>query len=465
MKKVLTLMLALAMIAMLVVPAFAAEEDISISDMNVKPGDTAYLRITLKKSLVGDSIGITYSYDTAVLKAVPKSCTWEKKGAIQDFNNKKAGAWAASSAMDLKGDLCVLAFQVPENASFTETQVTCTVIIKKGTETVGEYTVTGTISMTCEHKFGEWADEGSVGHAQICELCGKKTTASHAWDEGTIVHNPEDEHTDLKVYTCTVCGAQKQENVPAEKEDHSPVPTERPTEAQTEPTAPPVTMPIPETRPTEPLETFPNPNHPQETEPQYDPEPEVEHDHNNQQGNTQNPNHQDDKTDKDDNKQNGSQNGSQNNQNPSSSGNQQSQNNQNPNGSGNQQSQNNQNPNGSGSQQNQNNQNDQDKQQQETVPPSYVDYNNPVTNTEAAGEPGQEGHYHSNGEYHDPQATVPMVVPGNGIIETEEPTESHDHVHEEEEPSGGIGTAIIAVVLLALMIGLPVYIIRNKKKI
>ena len=98
-----------------------------------------------------------------------------------------------------------------------------------------------------------------------------------------------------------------------------------------------------------------------------------------------------------------------------------------------------------------------------------MDYNTPVTETTPDGEiehdHDHEGHYHSNGEYHDPYETVPMVVPGNGIIETEEATHDHDHTHEEEEPSGGVGVAIIAVVLLVLMIGLPAYIIRSKKKI
>ena len=82
---------------------------------------------------------------------------------------------------------------------------------------------------------------------------------------------------------------------------------------------------------------------------------------------------------------------------------------------------------------------------------------------ESDAEDPHAGHDHSNGE-----PTIPYVVEGNGIIETEPVDEHAGHNHgdtaeEPQKPSAGI--IVLAVVLVGLMIGLPVYIVKSKKKI
>lgn len=409
MKKILMLLVTALLFGMLAVPAAAADEALSVSDMNAQPGDMVYLRVTLNQSVTGDSMAVSYSFDKELLKAEPKSCTWEKKGIIQEFNNKKMGAWAAESPMGLKGDLCVLALQVREGVTFAETKVSCTVTIKNGGKVAGEYTAEGTVSMACDHQYGGWTDGGSVGHVQECSLCGRKITASHGWDDGKTEENPDDENTNLITYTCTVCGGVKQEKVAAEREESAPTAPTRPTEEQTEPTwvfdEHGGSTGIPQEHPEE---THPDPTRPKETIPG----------NNSQPGPEENPG-QTEKPDGD--------NGSQSSQKPS------------------------------GGQADEHNGNEEGEL---TRPTNYVDYNAPADGTEPGGEviPGHEGHDHSGIR----QESVPMNVEGNGIIET---VVEDDHVHEEDEGSGGPGAVAAVAVLLALIVGLPVYIRRSKKKI
>ena len=271
MRKIITLILCLLLLSAMTLTGFATGDTLSVTDAKGKSGDTVYLTVTLNTSVSADALGVKYTYDKAVLKAVPDSSTWTPKGSLQNFGNKDLGVWATTTPVDLNGPLCVLAFRVKDQADFTQTQVTCEVTVRNGSKEVGVYTATATISNACTHNFGQWQNAGKAGHTRTCDSCQAKQTKSHQWDEGKVSQKADGSGIEVMVYTCQVCGATQTSEMsgpttPAKPESTTPskettAPTTvpivhtKPTQAPqpvTQPTTEPTTLP---TGPTVPLPT------------------------------------------------------------------------------------------------------------------------------------------------------------------------------------------------------------------
>lgn len=240
MRKIIVLLATWMLIFSLSCTAFAAQDGITLADGTGQPGKTVYLTVKLNEALVGNSIGLSYSFDPAVLEAVPASCSWSRQGVLQDFDEHNQGVWATDKAVDLQGTICVLAFHIRDNIRLTSTKVSCKVSVMNGPTEVGNYEAEATISQGCDHEYGDWADAGAIGHNRKCGLCGSQQTQSHTMDGGVVQTNPNSATTDWKVFTCTVCGAREVYDIPKTEQE------------QPEATKPTETMPTLPTAPTEP---------------------------------------------------------------------------------------------------------------------------------------------------------------------------------------------------------------------
>jgi len=70
-----------------------------------------------------------------------------------------------------------------------------------------------TIPKITEHSFDDWVDcEDDTNHQRICE-CGEIEIEEHKWDDGEVTDEPTHLAKGEKLYTCTVCGAQKTEEI------------------------------------------------------------------------------------------------------------------------------------------------------------------------------------------------------------------------------------------------------------
>lgn len=70
------------------------------------------------------------------------------------------------------------------------------------------------------HEYDENFKYDENGHWQLCEKCGEAgEKTSHTWDNGTVTKQPSENETGVKTYTCTVCGAEKTEEI--DKLDHT----------------------------------------------------------------------------------------------------------------------------------------------------------------------------------------------------------------------------------------------------
>ena len=65
------------------------------------------------------------------------------------------------------------------------------------------------IAKTAEHTYGEWTKIDLIQHKKNCE-CGDVQYGCHIWDEGkSVASDTSDSTAEVKVYTCTECGATK----------------------------------------------------------------------------------------------------------------------------------------------------------------------------------------------------------------------------------------------------------------
>lgn len=420
MRKIAMTAVAILLILTMALNGYAAEEKMTLSDAEGVSGATVFLTMTLHESVKGDALAVSYTYDPEFLEPLIDSHAWSKTGMLQDFDYKHVGVWADGSVTDFDGPVCVLAFRIRDGKSFRSTKVGCTLKVKNGASDVGTYTAEATVSMACSHVFGNWANVDAFSHTRTCETCGQKQTQSHIWDDGVLTDNPDNEKTEIKTYTCTVCGGTRQVEVSVDLEEQVPT---VPGEQEPIPTIPPSSAV------TIPKETQPKPTNP---------------DYSGNQGNTGHPGN------------NGNQGGSQN----SGTGNQGGSNNQggssNPSGS---QNQGNTNSNGSGSnnQHGGNSQGNPGNQGSSNNQGSFIPQEDPA----ATGNTVEPEHDHNHGEETKPIA-IPVVTNPNAT--TVLPTTEHTHDHEAEIPEQRIAPASVVAMVAFFAAAAGGLLIFLKKK-
>jgi hypothetical protein len=111
---------------------------------------------------------------------------------------------------------------------------------------------------TAPHSYtNAWKFNNRV-HWHECTCGAKSGEATHTWDLGTVTEKPTETENGTLLFTCTICGVQRTEDI---------APTPGVTEP-TVPTEPAPTEPAPtEPAPTEPAPTEPAPSEPAPTEP------------------------------------------------------------------------------------------------------------------------------------------------------------------------------------------------------
>ncbi len=221
-----------------------AENGLAMENVTVQEGETVYVTWKLAEPVAADAVAIVFSYNTEVLKPLQSSSTWAKEGILQDFDMYKgAGVWTAEQPVEFSGEVCTVAFQVITGAEHFDTKVTCRLVLKQDGQEIGDFTDTVWVSSACRHSFGAWHDEGSLGHGRVCALCERKQSASHKWDSGVTVNDPEDAGKKITTFTCEDCKAQKITTHFANVEPTAPGREESEGPSSTRPTLPPESLP------------------------------------------------------------------------------------------------------------------------------------------------------------------------------------------------------------------------------
>lgn len=126
-----------------------------------------------------------------------------------------------SAETDVSGKLASLAVPTREGYSldgwFTEEtggeQITADTVFTDDTTIYAHWTCN-------DHIWGDTYEKDENHHWKIYTRCGTESEkTSHTWDNGTVTKQPSENETGVKTYTCTVCNAEKTENI--DKLDHT----------------------------------------------------------------------------------------------------------------------------------------------------------------------------------------------------------------------------------------------------
>lgn len=123
---------------------------------------------------VANGLGLTYEYDTTVLKLVEDECEWLIESPLCSFDgeNSKA-ALATETEFDPNTQLCTLVFEVLDEAALGNTAVKCSLKIMNGSFTLAIPEAIATVDVTNLHTYDdaydlECNDEGCVHDRAIC---------------------------------------------------------------------------------------------------------------------------------------------------------------------------------------------------------------------------------------------------------------------------------------------------------
>ena len=174
MKKLISIAALLLLAALLPLTAFAQSQ---ATDATVQPGETVYITVSLATPLEGTTLGVSSVFDDALLAPLEKESRWQVKGLVSDFNEKGMGVWTTSSAVTLQGDMVVLAFRTLSDLPFT-TEVTCTLIVKNGSEELGRFEAVAKVTQQePQPTTAEAATEGTVFVTSPAESIASPTQA------------------------------------------------------------------------------------------------------------------------------------------------------------------------------------------------------------------------------------------------------------------------------------------------
>ena len=198
------------------IPASAAGVSVSLSgNAAVTAGGSVTYTVNLSgaQKCTGGSVAITVGEKLEVT-----SGEFLKSGATLDNFDiaKKKGAIAFKDNVDLNGGFFKFTVKAKEAAKEEQT-VSVTVTLADGTSGSGSKAV----KITCaSHTFGNYTKVNDSTHKRVCSACGFEETKNHTWNGGTVTKQASCKESGTKHFTCTGCGAAKDETI-AKTNSHS----------------------------------------------------------------------------------------------------------------------------------------------------------------------------------------------------------------------------------------------------
>ena len=192
---------------------------LTMPESTVRQGEEVTLPITLENNpgLISLRLSVTFGSN---LELIGITNTERLNGWLEPDISKESPIlfWKDSLAEQNNTESGVIAnliFKIKNNVDAKETvRVEC----------LDSYRANGTqnsilagetqLKITCaNHSFGEWSKKDDNYHSKACKVCGTVETAEHTWDDGTVTKQPTLANSGEKVFTCTACGATKNEKI------------------------------------------------------------------------------------------------------------------------------------------------------------------------------------------------------------------------------------------------------------
>ena len=218
MKKLVSVLLCLALVAAMAVTAFAdgsVNFSMSASASELERGDTLTINVSVASSTDATSYGLKLSFNQDVFEIVDGACSVPGT-LVASFNN--GFAFMFQNATDYSGEVGTVTLKVKDTAVGGDYTIEGVASVKNGSTvvTANGGSVAVSVNVPCDHSYGEWAPaQNGNGHEQVCTLCGSVNSAAHDWDDGTVVTPADCENDGEMLYTCETCGAEESEQIPA----------------------------------------------------------------------------------------------------------------------------------------------------------------------------------------------------------------------------------------------------------
>ena len=213
MKKVLIVVMSMLIVAVVAVTAFAANGAVfsaTASATDLYRGDTVTLTVNLNSDEGATQYGCLLNFDANIFEQA--GGTNDVEGAT--FKSVDGGlAVLFSDAKTYSGKFGTLTLKVKDDAAFGEASVTTEVSAKNGSDDVAASgAATFKFKILCKHNYGAWTESGE-GHEKTCSICGDVVKANHNWNNGTVSKEAKCNEKGTMTYTCTDCGATKDEDI------------------------------------------------------------------------------------------------------------------------------------------------------------------------------------------------------------------------------------------------------------
>lgn len=212
MKKIISVLAALCLIVSFAIPASAAGFTVSLSSSkkDVSVGDTVTFTVSLSGAGKGTSgyIEVVASSNFELISGKFLTANTQKA----DFDKSTSdGIVLYDGESDPNGAFCEIVLRA-KTASKTAQNVSVTVDIRNGSALLGSVKASRDIKIICaSHTFGTYTKVNDSTHKRICSACGYEETSNHAWNGGTVTKQANCKEIGTKHFTCTACGAAKDE--------------------------------------------------------------------------------------------------------------------------------------------------------------------------------------------------------------------------------------------------------------
>lgn len=218
MKKFIVVTLCVLLLMVAAVPALAAEETtvtVTPSKTVVERGDTVDFTVSISGDVRFTSIMVDLNFDENVFEFVSSVDNNSTGGMLAPYTaTEKEVGLVMMGGGSYTGQLQVLTFKVKDTAPIQATSVTSSAPQGTGADG-GSITVKfqgASVSVDCEHTYGEWSKVDNNKHQRICSKCQTPQIEEHDWNDGTPNPAPGCESPGKIDYTCIICHTTKTED-------------------------------------------------------------------------------------------------------------------------------------------------------------------------------------------------------------------------------------------------------------
>ena len=187
----------------------------TVSNASATIGSEVTLTISVENNPGIAGISGLISYDKSNLKLIKMEGN-TGFGGMMTCDATKSDGFSLFSPSNITSQtlLMTLVFKINENAKPGNYSIGISASASnQSLEDVNVSVVEGTITVSCDHKYGGWEKDTDTQHKHTCTICGNVEKVAHTWNNGTITKAPTCKEEGEKTYTCTACGATKTEKV------------------------------------------------------------------------------------------------------------------------------------------------------------------------------------------------------------------------------------------------------------